>query len=359
MSQLGNKLYIAAIGMLTPLGYNSAMTSAAVGAGISAYKLSDYRSKSGRAIRTSPVPEEIFSLDVDVEKNATYRPQYDRVIKMAALALQDVEKELSKPIKKAIPLILALPESIPNVDQTPPHLLLNNILKLSDIPIDGSKVQGVPTGRAAGLQALELAERNLFQLGDDFVLIGGSDSYINLSFINHLEEQDRLLFEGKIGGFVIGEGASFLLLTRHAEHAMQQDNHIIAINPVGIADEHGHIGSDEPYRGDGLDQAFKQALANYSGHKIDAIYGSMNGEAFWSKEQGVAQTRNHQFFTDNLAIEHPADCFGDLGAAMGSTLIGVSALALLDDKRHNAHLVYSSSDGAKRAAVIVEKISIT
>lgn len=362
MSQLGNKLYIAAIGMLTPLGYNSAMTSAAVRAGISAYKLSGYRSKSGRAIRTSPVPEEIFALDVDVEKNATYRPQYDRVIRMAALALQDIEAEYSKSITQAIPLILALPESIPNVDQTPPDLLLHNILKLSDMPIDESKIQVVATGRAAGVQALELAQHCLFEQGEDFVLLGGSDSYVNLSLLNHLEEQDRLSYEGQSNGFVVGEAASFLLLTRHAQHAMQKDKHIIALNPVGIADEPGHLSSDEPYRGEGLDQAFKQALADYSGHKIDAIYSSMNGEPFWSKEQGVAQTRNQQFFTDKLAVEHPADCFGDLGAGTGSTLIGLSALVLLNNsryKRHNAHLVYSSSDGAKRAAVVVEKISVT
>jgi 3-oxoacyl-[acyl-carrier-protein] synthase-1 len=50
--------------------------------------------------------------------------------------------------------------------------------------------------------------------------------------------------------------------------------------------------SDETYRGDGLDAAFKQALSEHAGEGIHTIYASMNGENYWAKEFGVAYLRN-------------------------------------------------------------------
>ena len=57
-----------------------------------------------------------------------------------------------------------------------------------------------------------------------------------------------------------------------------------------------------------------------------------------------------------ITIEHPADCFGDLGIATGSVLIGLAATQLLRQPGLATHMVYSSSDGPRRATVLVEKI---
>jgi len=84
----------------------------------------------------------------------------------------------------------------------------------------------------------------------------------------------------------------FLLLTRHPERALTQSNHIIALCPPGSSQEPGHLLSDETYRGDGLDAAFKQALSEHAGEGIHTIYASMNGENYWAKEFGVAYLRN-------------------------------------------------------------------
>jgi len=116
------------------------------------------------------------------------------------------------------------------------------------------------------------------------------------------------------------------------------------------------MNSDEPYRGDGLDQAFKLALHDYTGNAIRTIYSSMNGEQQWAKEYGVAYLRNKEKFHDPVKIEHPADCYGDLGSATAPVLMGLAAESLLKQPGLGTHLVYSSSDGAARAAVRMEKL---
>ncbi|MFT6987548.1 MAG: 3-oxoacyl-[acyl-carrier-protein] synthase-1 [Psychromonas sp.] len=359
MSQL-DKLYIAATGMITPVGFNTQMTAASVNAGVSAYAESDYISKSGKNIKVSQVPDDALLFDIEIEKDISFRPQYERIIKMALLALNETIEtaQCKQRIKQAIPLIFALPENVPFVDQIPTNFLIENISKFSALPIDISRVHRIHTGRAAGLQSLELAYRYLYEQNEDFVLVGSSDSHLNLSLLNHLDERERLLYEGSVNGFCPGEGASFILLTRKIQYAQKQNNQVIALNTVGIADEPGYLESNEPYLGNGLSLAFKRALSNNSSHLISQVYSGMNGEPYWVKELGVAMTRSHQFFTNDYNVNHPVDCFGDLGAALGTAMVSLSALRLLSEEKENKHLVYCSSDGAKRSAVIVEKINV-
>lgn len=163
---------------------------------------------------------------------------------------------------------------------------------------------------------------------------------------------------GSADSFVPGEAAGFLLLTRHPSLALVCDGQVIALNAPGIADEPGHLYSEEPYRGDGLDLAFKKALINQPEQSIHSIYGSMNGENHWAKEYGVASLRNKKAFNDAVCLEHPADCYGDIGSATSSVLIALAAENLFKNTHAKSHLVYSSSDTAKRGTTIIEKISV-
>jgi len=353
------KLYIAGIGLISAVGGNATMTAAAVEAGVSGYQLSNFISKSGKRISMANIPDEVFySMDIEIERNSTFKKQYEHIIKMAIYALQDVfiDFKYQNSITTKIPLILAFPESEPKIEQISPKLFIKNVLKLSGVPVDENKVHRIHGGRAAGLQCLDLASRYLHDQNEDFVLVGGSDSYRSISLINNLEEQQRLLFEGQSDGFCPGEASCFLLLTRHSHLALQKNDNIVALHTLGKSEEKGHTGSELPYKGDGLDKAFKQALANFSVKPLDTVYSSMNGESFWAKEYGVAMMRNKSCFSESVIIQHPADCIGDVGCAMGSSLIALSALSLLKDNSSKGHLVYSSSDGVNRAAVIVEKL---
>lgn len=344
------RLYLAATGMITPVGADTAMTAAMVRAGDSAYEASDNFSHLAEPITMTRVPPGVFtSMDVGVDEGG----YANHVIKMVILALREALS--SQPVEKFVPLLLAVPEAHPDVTYVDTGVLIENLLKQKDLPLRASQTHCLAGGRAAGIQALNWAN-HYFQQGADYVLVGGSDSYWVYPRLGELDLAKRLRVPGNLDGFAPGEGAGFLLLTRHPQWAMVRGNQIVALYPPGLADEPGHLGSPEPYLGEGLDQAVKRALAGYTGNPIRAIYSSMNGEHHWAKEYGVAYTRNREYFHDPVKVEHPADCYGDLGSATAPVLIALAAEDLFKLPGPATALVYSSSDGPARAALVVEKL---
>jgi len=112
--------------------------------------------------------------------------------------------------------------------------------------------------------------------------------------------------------------------------------------------------SEEPYRGDGLAQAVQQ-LAQLGAlvGPIQEVYSSMNGENHWAKEWGVTRIRGNGTFSAEHGMHHPADCYGDTGAASGPLMTGLAALGLREGYRAAPALVYASSDQGQRAALAV------
>jgi 3-oxoacyl-[acyl-carrier-protein] synthase-1 len=75
----------------------------------------------------------------------------------------------------------------------------------------------------------------------------------------------------------------------------------------------------------------------------------MNGESHWAKEWGVGFLRSRASFDESHSMKHPADCFGDTGAAAGALLAGLAAL----DASSGPALVYASSDLGPRASISI------
>lgn len=347
------KAFIAGVGMITPVGINAKMTVASVKAGINAYSISSYKNGKNENITVAAVPKEFFdATDIYIEEGDEHSSQYDHIIKMAITALKETVK--GKNIAQPVPLILAMPEPSETAYHIKPEVLIYNLVNQDDLPLAKETTRCIHTGRAAGMQALELGLRYLFDANEEFVLVGGSDSCMSNTYLDSIE-QERLKTEFAMDSYVPGEGAGFILLTRNPQHAMKRDNQVISLQEPGIADEPGHLFSKEPYKGEGLDVAFKKVLANNSPKSINKIYSSMNGENHWAKEYGVASIRNEAHFRDDVTTEHPADCFGDMGCATSTVLMGLSVLNLLQDDNDMSHLVYSSSDGALRGAVKLDK----
>ncbi len=356
------KAYIAGIGMITSVGADTDMTAAAINAEYSGYRSAVFFNQQGQPMTLAPVPSEVFTqIDIDIDEGAYYGEYYDHIIKMAFVALSEaLHTAVSRQfITSPIPLILTQPEEIVKKDFIPTDLLTRNLLNQSSLWLKPEWIHCISTGRAAGIQGLSLALRALYEQGHDYVLIGGSDSYQDDVRLDQLDKNERILLPDRTDGFAPGEGAGFLLLTRHPEKALSHHGDIIGLCPPGTGEEPGHLhdDSDQPYRGDGLDQAFKGALADNNGRNIHTVYSSMNGEHYWAKECAVAMLRNEAHLRERISIAHPADCYGDLGAATGPVLVGLAAYNLLKEYGPTSHLVYSASDGPARAAVRVEKIN--
>jgi 3-oxoacyl-[acyl-carrier-protein] synthase-1 len=356
MTSNSPKLYIAGMGMVTPVGGNVAMTAASVNAGISAYRSSYFTTQDDEKIVMTRVPDEMIGeFTGDIDYGSRFNPRHDRVTRIAILALQQACAQVST--DQAVPLLLAMPEI--KTDSEGLSSFVENIEKNLGDWINPAISRSIYSGRASGLEAINFVFQYLIDTQYPYMIVGGSDSHEDSSRLMPLDRDNRLLTTGASDGFAPGEAASFLLLTPHLELAQQRNGHLIALSAPGITDETGHLFSELPYRGDGLDQAFKKALINQPEKTIHSIYSSMNGENHWAKEFGVAQMRNRKFFHDPVRTQHPADCYGDLGSATATTLIALAAEHLFKNSKAQAHLVYSSSDTAKRGAIVVEKLNAT
>ena len=157
-----------------------------------------------------------------------------------------------------------------------------------------------------------------------------------------------------LDGFVPGEGAGFMLLASAGAAGGLERNPICRLAGVATGFEAGHLGSSEPYRGEGLAATWQALFDAAPGRVAGAVFSSMNGEHHWAKELGTASIRCKEHFIDELAVEHPADCYGDLGAASGPALVAQAAWALSRGHCSGSALVYCSSDLGDRAAVLVE-----
>lgn len=346
------RAYIAGVGMVTPLGINFPMTASAIKAGISGYTVSDYLAEDGQPVTMSMVPDEFFdSVSLEIDEGDYFGVQHERVAKMAVVALKEAIVPLK--VQKALPLILTFPEE----QHTYPESLKTNLLAQKDLPLSGELMYSFYTGRSGGVEAIGMALRYLHDLGHPYVVIGASDSFYQCPRLVELKERQRLLTATNSDGFAPGEAAAFIVLTRDKSKALvSSDGKAIGLYEPGISHEEGPIYSDAAYLGEGLDKAVSQALTASGLSNVDMIYSCMNGERYWSKELGVTMMRSLRGTKDGFKIEHPADCYGDVGAASGSMLLGLAVADLLKDAKTSSGVVYSSSDSSNRAAIVLQKI---
>lgn len=345
------KAYIAAMGMITALGGSALTTAVAVRARRKGFRESAVINKNSKKMTMALVPDAALPLLNSKLNAVNHLKRYTQLIRLATPALQEVMD--SVPLKEPPPIFLAMPESLPDCPPERHSNLLEYLRIQSGANIDWSMNRLITTGRAGGLQAIDVAFKYFASTGKDVALVGGVDTYQSHFLLGVLDNQDRILAEGIMDGFVPGEGAGFLMLVSERVVGKLPKKPLAAVYQPGLADEPGHRYSKEPYRGDGLASAFRSAIDNANGQSIHTIYSSMNGEHFGAKELGVAQVRNNAAIAESVKIEHPADGFGDIGAACGPVLVALAALDLQKGWRQGPALVYGASEQQARSAVVV------
>lgn len=345
--------YIAATGMITPIGYDAVMSHAVWRAGHSAYALSGIGTRYGEPITIASVPEQALDeLDAQTSDGSVFSSLRDKITRMAIIAAREVCGKLAH--KPVIPLLMAVDQQ----DTAGTYAGICQDLETNCSPwIRKSLCRAFDFGRASGFHALEFAFQYLFDIREyEYLMLGGVDSYMDERKLAKLGNEDRLLSPGSQEGFAPGEAAAFVLLTRSARLAHALSGQLVAVSLPGIDAEPGHLDSDRPYLGEGLHGAFSKALAHAEPSQgISRIYSSMNGEHHWAKELGVAQLRHRHAVSDSCSVFHPADCWGDLGAATAPALMSLAFMDLADCDPGTVCLVYSSSDDAPRGAVVMEK----
>jgi len=332
---------IIAMGVLTPVGANAKMTAASVQAGISAYQALNICNKQFDPMTMALVPDDALPpLEKALAKERLSSRQ-QRMLRLATPALQQVTENIDAPL----PLMFCGPEKLPGRRSVVSDKFLQHLTVQANVPIDLQNSYVFPDGRAAGLYALEAAMQMLEQGEHQRVLVGGVDSYLDLKLLSSLDRDDRILAEGIMDGFAPGEGAGFFLLQAAGA------NSNIKVYPPGIADEPGHRYSQQPYLGEGLAGAVTEALSCATDKQVNTVFTSFNGEHFGAREWSVAALRNQQNISGEAAVIHPADSYGDLGAATVPVLMALASIGMMQGYYAAPALLWASSEIQQRAAV--------
>jgi 3-oxoacyl-[acyl-carrier-protein] synthase I len=350
-----NEIVISGTGMLTPLGLNAKQTSTSVRAGLSSFEESSLVDKNCQPYILSSLPDELLlelSWDFEFDQNITSREL--RILQMSISPLIEVFGNLPHDHQE-IPLLLGLPRDLMGESDYGSNLIamLDSIFPNK---FDISQSITMCKGRASGLIAIHEACMVLENNDTDIIIVGAVDSYKDSNRLIALDMENRINSEETMDGFTPGEGAAFLLITKSetAEKNGMEKKCKLVSSSVGF--ESGHLYSEEPYKGEGLANTFETLFSSNGNSlsKVATVFSSMNGENHFAKEWGVAYLRNQMFIEEEYSFEHPADCFGDTGAACGPLMMGIATDGILSSNMIKPVLVYTSSDSGERAACIIE-----
>jgi 3-oxoacyl-[acyl-carrier-protein] synthase I len=207
----------------------------------------------------------------------------------------------------------------------------------------------VPRGRVSVGVALMKARQILYESKTPAVLIVGADSLLTSTTLRTLDEQGRLLAPDNSNGFIPGEGAAGLLVTRVEGDAQ------FVIEGLGFGMEQSHIDSEAPLRADGLSTAIKASLAEAGREMFDVDYriADLSGEHYYFKEAALALTRTLHKRKEDMDLWHPAECIGEAGSVIGPAMIAVARAAAGKTYAPGPNvLIHAANDAGERVAIV-------
>lgn len=352
----GSDIVIASAGLITPVGLSLRETAASARARVARLREIDWRDRRFEPFIVGTVPDDGLP-DLAAPLAALPVPTREaRMLRLAHAALEEALAPIADAVatrKQRLPLLLGLPEHHTTQPLDPKRFLARLNQQVPDV-LDLAASVAAPRGRAAGLMALRQAQRWLTEGTHRRVLVGGVDSLVDLYVLGTLDMEQRVRGETVSDGFTPSEGAAFLLLTTSEEARAERLPTLAQVLGTATGQEMGHLYAEEPYRGEGLAGAFAQLFEQAPPPRpVATVYSSFNGERYWAREFGVARIRQSAAFEPEAVMEHPAEVFGDLGAAHGPTLLALAAHAVREGYRRAPCLVYASSDHADRAATLL------
>lgn len=348
-------IVIVGVGMTTAVGASAQETAASARSGTARRVETRLRDKEFNPFLLAQVPEDVLPpLVGEILESLPLSAREARLLRLASRPLRAAAQAMrGRDIRLGLALALPETETLRPVDGT---LFLRCLAAQVEDAFSIDRSDASHRGRAGGIIALGQAVLTIQRGQADFMLAGGVDSYRDLYVLGILDRDERVKSRVNLDGFIPGEGAGFLLLARADAAAGSGLRPLACLSPAALGFEEGHLYSSAPYRGDGLASTLSTLVARSPlPEPISEVYSSMNGESHWSKEWGTAFLRNRGAFDTSYRMHHPADCYGDTGAAAGPLMAGLAALGVDGRYRNSPTLVYGSSDRGARAAVIVSQ----
>lgn len=333
------ELSILASGMVTGVGLSAPATCAAIRAAISQFVETRFIDRGGEWLMGSAVP-----LDRPWRGLKKLEVMAIAAIRECLMAGGDIRPE-------RVPLLLCVAEP-----GRPGRLAgLESLLTQVQVGL-GFRFEPrstlFPSGRVGGLMALDLARKLIHEEGASHCLVAGVDSLLVGPTLDAYGARERLLTSKNSNGFIPGEAGAAVLLGPPGAAGPAE----LRCLAIGFGRERATVESEEPLRADGLVQSFR-ALHSDGGVTLDAAdyrYTDCNGEQYGFKEDRLALSRTLRKLKARFDHVHPADCIGEVGAAVGPCILGLALTAAR--KRYapgNGVLCHLSNDDGERAAMLL------
>jgi 3-oxoacyl-[acyl-carrier-protein] synthase-1 len=360
-------IVIVSTGCCTALGPNAKRVAAEVAASMSLASKIPIDDSVSEPFTASVLPRAFLpELPEEIADRAYFTRREALLLRFATLALRDCLKEHAALKFKAPPpaLFLALPE---HETEKPlaPDALLDDLAAINPGTFARLASSADWRGRAGGLLALAAAIASLRSGVNPYALVGGVDTLYDPYIMLGFNARCRIKCESATDYFIPGEGAGFLLLTTRATATAAGLTPLATVAvPASDIDKGPWPGyveefdekTETPTSSDALATAVGALLKNNPpSAPIQDVYSTMNGESFWAKEWGVARIRNSRYFAEKDKMHHPAEFYGDIGAASAPVMLALVVDAFQEADVKSPVLLYASSDKGERAATLVSK----
>lgn len=343
---------IIGTGARTPVGLNAPATAAAVRAGVS-------------TMAEHPFMVDHVGLPMVVCADPVLATDLDGVERLLELAIPPAREALGPLLGRqgALPgdvrVFVALPEDRPGRPTDLESRIIERFAAVLANDIQIGEVTCHPFGHAAGLQCIERAVTCILSGQSRFCLVGGVDSYLEADTLEWLDGLEQLHSESTIWGFCPGEAAGFCLLASPGIAASLDLPAPVEVLSAASATEANRIKTETVCIGEGLSQAFRNALTGIPAEcRVSHTIGDINGEPYRGNEYGFAMLRSPGKFDDRADLQTPADCWGDVGAASGPLFVTLAAFAAR--KRYAPGpftFIWASSEGGLRAAALLHAVT--
>lgn len=330
---------ISASGLVTGLGWTAPASCAAIRAGITRNQETNF------VLGYEPL------IGVPVEMSPPLSGR-EKLLQMSVLAVGECLEELEPELRATVPVILCLPEEgRPGQSEAMDGRFLFELRYCLGLEANLLTRALVPLGRVSGAQGLIEADA-LLQAGHEACVIVGVDSLLTLETLVAYHDLGRLKTESNADGFIPGEAVAAVLVRRPKASTAS-----LQCLSVGTGLEPAPLGSGEPLRAEGLSRAVRHALdeAHLQPKDLDFRIADLSGEQYGFKEASLAMTRVMRAPKQRFETWHPAECVGEVGAAIIPLMLAVALAARRRGYAAGARLLcHASSDGPERAAVVLQ-----
>lgn len=339
-----NPISVAATGMVTGVGFSTPACCAAVQCAIDNFQETGFVDLNSDPIIGSEVP-----LDPPTRGRA-------KLLRFAASAVNECLAASETSLSDPVPVLLCLSEeSRPGRFSGLNDEFLHDLSEEVKTPFcDSSQV--FCNGPIGGVQAVQRAFHLINEKKHPAVIVVGTDTLMVAKTLRSLDKHHRLLTPTNSNGLMPGEGAAALLLTP-TEVPMPGE---FVIRGCGFGSEPVTVYSEEPFRAEGLSAAIRDAFrdSRTTYDDVDFRVTDISGEQYGFKEAALAMARTMRTLKEEFDIWHPADCIGDVGAAIMPAMIVFTMDAFRQGiAAGSGVLFHCANDDEQRGAVMGSYLS--